>query len=253
MLFRSNLDRKVTVVGAVVSGLLSGLIVQAIRTLWDMSLFLMFVLQGISILCIAGCFLLWRFFRDPEREAPPVKGAIVSPADGTILYIKRAKNGQIPLSEKNGKQYSLAEFINTDMLHRYGVLVGIGMSFLDVHVNRAPIRGKVIALKHINGIFLSLRKMEAVIRNERQLIVIDDGVLKVGIVQIASRLVRSIVSFVSEGKEVFKGQKIGMIRFGSQVDLYLPETVPLQLNVAEGDKVKAGISVLATYGEIPDP
>ena len=123
------------------------------------------------------------------------------------------------------------------------------MNYLNVHVNRAPIAGKNSFLKHIKGKFVSLKRKDAVIENERVLTVIDNGHFKVGIVQIASRLVRKIVSYLQEGQEIQKGQRIGIIRFGSQVDLVLPELASLQIQVALGTKVKAGISILATYAK----
>jgi phosphatidylserine decarboxylase len=195
----------------------------------------------------AGMLLMWRFFRDPERESPVIDNVIVSPADGKIIYIKRSEDGQVPFSEKNGRKYPLSQFFQTDVLPGKGTLIGISMNFLDVHVNRAPMGGTIEAIRHIRGKFLSLRKEDAIVENERQLTVIDSGRFRVGVVQIASRLVRKIVTYAKEGQEVRRGQRIGMIRFGSQVDLYIPDTCPTRVNVTVGQKVKAGLSVLAAY------
>ena len=91
--------------------------------------------------------------------------------------------------------------------------------------------------------FISLKRREAIIQNERVLTVIDNGCFKVGIIQIASRLVRKIVSYLQEGYEVQRGQRIGSIRFGSQVDVFLPALPSLCIEVNPGEKVKVGIKV----------
>ncbi len=155
------------------------------------------------------------------------------------------EKGRIPFSEKNGKKFSLNDFVHCDVLPEGGHLIGIAMSYLDVHVNRAPIKGKISLLKHIKGFFISLKKKEAVIQNERVFSVIDNGFFKVGIVQIASRLVRKIVPYIRQGHEVQRGERIGMIRFGSQVDLILPDLPTFSVEVRPGQKVKAGISIVA--------
>jgi phosphatidylserine decarboxylase len=119
------------------------------------------------------------------------------------------------------------------------------MSFLDVHVNRAPLEGTVCFHKKINGLFLSLKNKEALLQNERALTVIESSGYRVGVVQIASRLVRNIVNYIEHGQEVVAGQRIGMIRFGSQVDIVLPDHPFLEIHVIQGQRVKAGLSVLA--------
>jgi phosphatidylserine decarboxylase len=242
-----DIDRKVTIPAAACIGFVSGFAVKALEVLWAPGNLLKLSMQIIVILSLAAALLLWRFFRDPERDVPPGSKTIVSPADGKVIYVKRTEDGRLPLSEKNGEKYSLNEFVHSDMLPVPGTLIGISMNFLDVHVNRAPIQGRIAASQRISGLFLSLRLKEAVLRNERRLMVIDNGSVKIGVVQIASRLVRSIIPFVKDGSEVMKGQRIGMIRFGSQVDVYIPHTLPVQVSLKIGQKVKAGLSVLATF------
>jgi phosphatidylserine decarboxylase len=159
--------------------------------------------------------------------------------------VKRIEKGGIPYSQKNEKKFSLDDFIQSNVLPSDGYLIGIAMNFLNVHVNRAPIDGKISFVKHIKGSFISLKKNEALTENERALTVIDNGKLKVGIVQIASRLVRKIVLYLSEGHVIQKGARIGMIRFGSQVDLILPNLPLLSVEIKPGDNVKAGVSIVA--------
>ena len=121
------------------------------------------------------------------------------------------------------------------------------MTILDVHVNRIPVQGQVIALKHKPGQFMSLRKEQAIVKNERLTTIIDQGDFTVAVVQIASRLVRKIQSYLEEGQKVKLGQRLGMIKFGSQVDLVIPHIQGLRINVKPGDAVKAGVSIIAKY------
>ncbi|ETW98428.1 MAG: hypothetical protein ETSY1_18760 [Candidatus Entotheonella factor] len=202
---------------------------------------------------LAMSLLLWRFFRDPERRIPTEAGAIVSPADGTVIYVKPIREGQIPWAEKQGRTFSLAEFVQADVLPQGGVLIGIAMNYLDVHVNRSPMAGRIRLLRHIKGLFLSLKRREAILENERVLTIIDNGRFQIGVVQIASRLVRKIVPYVREGAHLQRGERLGMIRFGSQVDVVLPQLPELQIAVTPGMKLQAGTSILATCrSEAPD-
>jgi len=242
-----EIEKKVTILTAFVIGILCGAIVDGLTSFWNLRFSQIIMLQISIIAIISSSLLLWRFYRDPDRETPEDENAILSPADGTIIYIKKTEDGNIPFSEKNEKKFPLNDFVQSDALSKAGTLIGISMNFLDVHVNRAPIGGRVSLLKHIKGLFISLKKKEALIQNERVLTVIDNGNFKIGIMQIASRLVRKIIPYVGEGHEVQKGQRIGMIRFGSQVDLYLPDLPSLHIKVIPREKVKAGMSVIATF------
>ena len=127
-----------------------------------------------------------------------------------------------------------------------GYLVGISMHLLNVHVNRAPMAGEVTSLIHTPGQFMSLKRPEAATANERMTTVLESGEIRVAVVQIASRLVRRIVSYIDRGQDVALGQRIGMIRFGSQVDVIVPRRDDVRLAVEVGDIVRAGVSVLGT-------
>src|SRR6185437_15880155 len=189
--------------------------------------------------------LFYRFYRDPERRPPQLDSGIVSPADGEVLYVKNVSQGTLPTATKQGRTYTLTELTRTELHSQEAVVVGIGMSFLDVHVNRAPISGRVTFQRHFPGRFGSLRSPEMVFENERATTVIEREGVQVAVVQIASRLVRQIVSFIREGDEVAVGDRIGMIRLGSQVDLVLPACSDMQLLVQPGERVCAGESVIA--------
>ncbi len=172
----------------------------------------------------------------------------MSPADGRVVYVKPVKAGVVPLSEKRGRSMALSEFAQTPLLSGDGVVVGIGMSFVDVHVNRAPISGTVTMLKHIGGLFRSLKHSSSVLENERVLTMIEDGPLCIGVVQIASRLVRQIIPYVQVGRVLNQGDRIGRITFGWQVDVIIPTMAyPVRLMVKPGDRVTAGKSRLAVF------
>ncbi|MCX8089444.1 MAG: phosphatidylserine decarboxylase [Verrucomicrobiae bacterium] len=189
--------------------------------------------------------ILYRFYRDPERTPPSDPRAIVSPADGTVIYIRRVPAGGVLRSEKRGAQLVLEELNGSPLAAAELWQIGISMVFTDVHVNRAPIAGTVTLARHQPGKFLSLRIPEAVNLNERQTLVFDNGRFALALVQIASRLVRRIEAYVREGEKVARGQRIGMIKFGSQVDVFLPVAVAPELRVREGDVLVAGESILA--------
>lgn len=241
-----ELDKKMTIPAACIIGMSSGLIVWGINSYYNLNRSQVVIFEIILIALLSISLLLWRFFRDPERVPLDDKNAILSPADGEIIYVKKIEKGQIPLSDKKGRIISLNEFIQSDVLPQGGYLIGIAMNYLNVHVNRAPISGRVSLLKHINGLFLSLKNKEAVVQNERVLIVLDNECFKLGIVQIASRMVRKIVPYIRQDQVIQKGSRIGMIRFGSQVDLILPNLPSLHIKVELSDKVKAGLSIIAT-------
>jgi phosphatidylserine decarboxylase len=201
--------------------------------------------NGLLTLAAAVALLAYRFYRDPERNVPVTPNVIVSPADGQVAYVRESREGVLPISTKGGRSYTLWELTKTPLEMTDAVVIGIGMSFLDVHVNRAPVAGLIATKQHFRGLFGSLRRPEMVFHNERMTTVVQSGDLQVAVVQIASRLVRQICSFVCERQPVERGQRIGMIRFGSQVDLVLPVRRGLEVTVKPGDRVTAGQSIVA--------
>ena len=180
-------------------------------------------IELIFILLITFVTAMYRFYRDPERNPPETEKVILSPADGKIIYISPVEKNTSLISTKGKRSFKLEEITATNLLPQPAYLIGIEMNLLNVHVNRAPIAGKIILQKHIAGRFMSLGKPESEVVNERVSTIIDHGAFRIGTVQIASRLVRQIVSYLKEGDPVRIGQRIGMIRFGSQVDVAIPE------------------------------
>jgi phosphatidylserine decarboxylase len=185
---------------------------------------------------MAGVTLwVFAFFRDPVRSVPQDERAIIAPADGLITLIQTVS----PPPEMSGPD-KLGDAPMTR--------ISIFMSVFDVHINRAPIGGSIKDVVYISGKFINADLDKASEDNERQHILVEraDGV-RIGFTQIAGLVARRIVPFVKRGDIVAAGQRIGLIRFGSRVDVYLPEgTAP---KVALGTHTVAGETVLAYLGD----
>lgn len=223
------------------SGFIAGYIVcEEFIPVWMIFAFIVFLVPATCVLISA-----LRFYRIPFRKTNTEANGIVSPADGNIIYIKKIDSGQVPISVKNGQAVTLNEFANTGVLDSPCWLIGINMTPFDVHRNCAPVDGRLILNKHIDGEFLSLKHKDALARNERNTIVIDHPYGKVGVVQTASRLVRRIVTYKSEGDLLVKGEWFGMIKFGSQVDLILPAACKLEISLKQ--QVFAKRSIIAKW------
>ena len=194
---------------------------------WD---FLTFVLAG---------FTLWvaAFFRDPVRTTPLGANLIVAPADGLITLI-----ASVPAPPELAGPDGLGDGQMTR--------VSIFMSVFDVHINRSPIAGRIRRIAYVPGKFLNADLDKASEDNERQHFLVEgpDGVT-IGFTQIAGLVARRILAFVREGDSVEAGQRVGMIRFGSRVDVYLPTgTGP---RVLIGQRAIAGETILAEIGTDP--
>ena len=237
--------------GASLVALVAALPFAWLYTLVDSDKALLAVLLGqIAVALALGLSLvLVRFWRDPERTPPSENGLVLSPADGTISHVRRVDAGSTPLASKGGKDYHLHELAGTTVLEGAVHLIGVEMTFLDVHVNRCPISGRVEWLRHFEGKFISLRKEEAPFLNARLTSVIENPSLTVGVVQVASRLVRRVESYLNVGQAVSAGQRLGIIRFGSLVAVILPQREDIDIQVAPGDYVTAGETILARYRE----
>jgi phosphatidylserine decarboxylase len=180
---------------------------------------------------IGTVFTLWcaYFFRDPVRATPVSDGLVVSPADGRVsLVVNAVPPPELALGDRP--------------LPR----VSIFMSVFDCHVNRAPVAGRIERIAYTPGKFLNADLDKASEDNERNALVIATDAGRVGVVQIAGLVARRIVCWVKEGQAIGAGERIGMIRFGSRLDVYLPAgTVPL---VSEGQTSLAGETVIAEIG-----
>lgn len=166
------------------------------------------------------------FFRDPPRATPQREGLVVSPADGRVSQVASA----IPPVELG---------LGDEPMTR----VSVFMNVFDCHVNRSPVTGRIAKIAYTPGLFLNADLDKASEENERNGLVIEAGGTRFGVVQIAGLVARRIVSFVKEGDALVAGERFGLIRFGSRVDVYLPMGVtPL---VGEGQTAVAGETVIA--------
>jgi len=186
--------------------------------------------------------LLWApvawFFRDPSRRTPSQSGVFVSPADGRVSDIT-------PLGADS-------------LLGRDGVQVGVFMSLLDVHVNRSPCDGRVERIEHSDGVFLDARDPAASERNESATIFLrtdlDGKAFPVIVRQVAGLVARRIVTDLADAQTVRRGQRIGMIKFGSRLEVLAPRELAGEVRVRVGQKVRAGRTVLlaAEHGDDTD-
>jgi phosphatidylserine decarboxylase len=184
----------------------------AILGLWPVAVF--FALAGAAV-CL--------FFRDPERQAPADSSLLVSPADGRILFAG-VVDGRLKIS--------------------------VFMSVFNVHVNRAPCPGEVVSIRYNPGKFMAAYAQKASLDNEQNRILLKTERGEVEVVQIAGFIARRIVCWVSPGDRVERGGRIGLIRFGSRVDLYLPSGAARPL-VEPGQIVRAGTTTLARWEDAP--
>ena len=183
--------------------------------------------RAVKVLLIALFLLLLiftlNFFRDPDRSTPDGANLVVAPADGKVLVVKDVVDD---------------EFIKGD-----AVQVSIFMSPLNVHVNRFPVTGQVTYFRYFPGEFLVAFDEKASLRNEQTHIGVESGQCRVLFKQIAGFVARRIVADVREGDRVVAGARFGMIKFGSRVDVLLPRSVSVKVQV--GDRTVAGETILA--------
>ncbi len=216
------------------------------KILPDSSVFFRLLIATIVPFIIALLTIAYFFLRDPERIPPRKNNVILSPADGKVIYINEINMGDFPIAIKGKNKIPLSEFTGEDFISDRGIQIGIAMSFIHVHVNRSPIQGKISKIRRVPGEFNSLKHINSLLENERVFTQINSKNLKIGIVQIASRLVRRIESYKNENDNVEIGERIGIIKFGSQVDLLI-DNPDVKINIKLGDEVKAGFTILADY------
>ncbi len=243
----------------------------------------LFVLAGLLILLrlpLATDFLYHALVKDPPRRPPPGR-VIVAPADGTVLYIRRVCDGVIPEVVKQGVAVPMIDHLKTelDSPFRDGWLVGIFMNTQGVHINRVPDTGKVkrqvvfngphldmtpaereIILSHLLPGAVSVKKWlgrppydladkaDFILKSARETLVLEDARgLDMYLVRIADFYVGHILTWVKVGEPVQRGQKLGMITWGSQTDLFFASSPGMQIKAEVGQYVYGGETVLATY------
>ena len=192
---------------------------------WLLALILLPLLAlPIGLLIIFSCY----FFRDPERSVPVDPMLIVSPADGTVTAIE----------EVDGVE---GDLYLTKRMKR----ISIFLSVFDVHVNRSPIAGEIIHSEPRGGLYLDARKPESSILNESRLWIIQGDLFTVGVKQITGAIARRIVPWAHVGDQLKRGERFGMIRFGSRTELYLP--LEAEVLVELGAKVQGAATAVAVW------
>ena len=199
-------------------------------------------IYGLSLLAVAGvlawatgnwywsivpvllaAFFLW-FFRDPQREIPKGEGVIVSPADGVVTETAR-------IETPDGPRQRISIFLNV----------------FDVHVNSSPIAGEITAVRYQTGKFLNAMNQECAERNEQNIVTVRGEGMEIVFKQIAGLIARRIVFNYGEGDRVERGQRVGLIKFGSRTDVILPADADIR--VKKGQRVKGGASIIAEMPE----
>ncbi len=175
-----------------------------------------------GILLVGFSAFVFSFFRDPERRIPAEPGAVVSPADGRVVVVTDEEN-----SGRAGKRIS------------------IFLAIWNVHVNRAPAAGTITKLEYRPGKFLAAMRERASVENEQNIIALSTDAGEFTFKQIAGLIARRVVCWKKAGDQVERGERIGLVRFGSRVDLWVPKEA--EILVALGDNVKGGSSVVARW------
>ncbi|MBI3804289.1 MAG: phosphatidylserine decarboxylase family protein [Nitrospirae bacterium] len=167
-------------------------------------------------------FCIW-FFRDPHRDIPQDEGLLVSPADGEIVDISKTDEGRF--------------------LQKPAIKISIFLNIFNVHVNRAPIAGKVIGVFYNAGRFFAANAPKASLENEQNAVVLETASGKrIVCIQIAGLIARRIVCWIKEGSALNRGERFGLIRFGSRVDLFLP--IETEVQVSLGQQVRGGETII---------
>jgi phosphatidylserine decarboxylase len=227
-------------------------------------------------ICAGGCllagYLLWRhywFYRNPPRT-PPAQAGIVSPADGTVVYVRRVAPGEDVVVIKEGVRATVRDILHEEV-DEAKIVIGIFMSPFDVHFNRAPLDASIDFVRHYPGLgenahmgtmhlrtLLGLEPYYAdsmhIVQNERTVTRFvgryGQTDLPLYVVQIGARTVNGIDGYYRPGDRVSRGATFGMIRIGSQVDLIVPTRSAFGVTVRPGDRVRAGETILISW--LPD-
>jgi phosphatidylserine decarboxylase len=183
-----------------------------------------YLAQWTILAVVLVCFALFvfSFFRDPERVIPSDPGAIVSPGDGRVVVVTDEENAGRP-----------------------GKRISIFLAVWNVHVNRAPAAGVITRMEYRAGKFFAAMRERASVENEQNIFTLSTDAGEMVFKQIAGLIARRVVSWKSEGERVARGERIGLVRFGSRVDVWLPKDAEILVRL--GENVKGGSSVLARW------
>ena len=192
------------------------------------SLVLLFISPPLATIGFLLTFFIIWFFRDPDRTTPNIKNKIISPADGKICLIDKARPPKELLMD-SGEMFRICVFMNV----------------FNVHINRRPVKGTIKKIVYKEGQFLNASLDKASEKNERNSLVIEtEDNKEIIVTQIAGLIARRILSFVHDKDKIDIGERFGLIRFGSRVDIYLPEGSKAAVKI--GDTVKAGETIIGS-------
>jgi len=179
-------------------------------------------LLALSVLALLLALFTIFFFRNPHRMIPAEENAVIAPADGRIIFLGEA----------------LEEHLNEEMIK-----ISIFMSVFNVHINRVPLAGRLVDNFYVKGKFLDVRDDRATFENERNGIVIETARgVRIVVVQVAGLIARRIVCYPKVGEMLFKGQRYGLIRFGSRLDVFLPKGSEVRVKL--GENTRCGETIL---------
>jgi phosphatidylserine decarboxylase len=182
--------------------------------------FAQWTIAAFVLVCVA--VFVFSFFRDPERAIPQEAGSVVSPADGRVVVVR-----------------------DEEYAGRPGKRISIFLAIWNVHVNRAPAEGTITKLEYKPGKFLAAMRAQASLENEQNIFTLSTDAGEIVFKQIAGLIARRVVSWKKQGDRVARGERIGLVRFGSRADLWVPRDAVVVVMV--GDNVKGGSSVLARW------
>jgi phosphatidylserine decarboxylase len=180
----------------------------------------------VAVVLVLLALFVFSFFRDPERVIPAEPGAVVSPGDGRVMVVTEEENAGRP-----------------------GKRVSIFLAVWNVHVNRSPAAGTISKLEYRPGKFLAAMRERASLENEQNVFTLSTDAGEIVFKQIAGLIARRVVSWKKAGEQVARGERIGLVRFGSRVDLWVPKEAEILVRV--GENVKGGSSVLARWPAKP--
>jgi phosphatidylserine decarboxylase len=177
---------------------------------------------GVAVVLVLLALFIFSFFRDPERVIPSEPGAVVSPGDGRVVVVTDEENAGHP-----------------------GKRISIFLAVWNVHVNRSPATGTITKMEYRPGKFLAAMRERASVENEQNVFTLSTEAGEMVFKQIAGLIARRVVSWKNQGDHVLRGERIGLVRFGSRVDVWLPKDAEILVKL--GQNVKGGASVLARW------
>lgn len=206
---------------------------------------IVFILILIISLALAVIASVKFFLRDPERAVTQIRAVLLSPADGTVVSVRRYTAGEAPTISKGGKSFKVEELAGTDLLGVEGTVVSIHISPLDVHTIRSPTDGKIVHINKIVGGLKLMRDPSFEVENERVSIVLETFAGRVGVIIVGAPIASSVNTLAGLGDGVNAGQRIARIRLGSLASLVIPDESNLSVIVRCGERVKAGLTIIA--------